>query len=105
MVEMLSKWTGQWFDKSPTVNQALFNPDWIYGMMNPHSPAANKLLVWHTYSGQGYGIFHGDLDFYFGGFDARDRVHKIDVSKCPIYFLTGELQSLGISVLSAERYR
>jgi pimeloyl-ACP methyl ester carboxylesterase len=35
------------------------------------------------------GIFHGDLDFYFGGFDARDRVHKIDVSKCPIYFLTG----------------
>jgi pimeloyl-ACP methyl ester carboxylesterase len=35
------------------------------------------------------GIFHGDLDFYFGGFDARDRVHKIDVSKCPIHFLTG----------------
>lgn len=41
------------------------------------------------YSGQAYGIFHGDLDFYFGGFDARDRVHKIDVKKCPIFFLTG----------------
>lgn len=42
------------------------------------------------YSGQAYGIFHGDLDFYFGGFDARDRVSSIDVKKCPIYFLTGE---------------
>ena len=42
------------------------------------------------YSGQAYGIFHGDLDFYFGGFDARDRVDQIDCTKCPIYFLTGE---------------
>jgi pimeloyl-ACP methyl ester carboxylesterase len=36
------------------------------------------------------GIFHGDLDFYFGGFDARDRVADIDVTKCPIYFMTGK---------------
>jgi hypothetical protein len=42
------------------------------------------------YSGQAYGIFNGDLMFYFGGFDARDRVASIDVKKCPIYFLTGE---------------
>jgi pimeloyl-ACP methyl ester carboxylesterase len=80
----------QFNDKSPVVNQSLFNPDWIYGMMAPRSPAVNKQLIWHLYSGQAYGIFHGDLDFYFGGFDARDRVSKIDVSKCPIYFLTGE---------------
>ncbi|KAJ9620378.1 hypothetical protein H2204_012288 [Knufia peltigerae] len=73
----------QFNDKSPVVNQALFNPDWIYGMMAPKSPL-------HMYSGQAYGIFHGDLDFYFGGFDARDRVAQIDVSKCPIFFLTGE---------------
>jgi pimeloyl-ACP methyl ester carboxylesterase len=80
----------QFNDKSPVVNQALYNPDWIYGMMAPTSPAVNKLLIWHVYSAQAYGIFHGDLDFYFGGFDARDRLDKIDVSKCPIYFLTGE---------------
>jgi len=80
----------QFYDKSPVVNQSLFNPDWIYGMMAPKSPAVNKLLIWHLYSSQGYGIFHGDLDFYFGGFDARDRVGQIDVKKCPIYFLTGE---------------
>jgi pimeloyl-ACP methyl ester carboxylesterase len=80
----------QFHDKSPVVNQSLFNPDWIYGMMAPKSPAVNKLLIWHLYSGQAYGIFHGDLDFYFGGFDARDRVGQIDTKKCPIYFLTGE---------------
>ncbi|KAI1851427.1 hypothetical protein JX265_000339 [Neoarthrinium moseri] len=80
----------QFNDKSPVVNQSLYNPDWIYGMMAPHSPQANKQLIWHMYSGQAYGIFHGDLDFYFGGFDARDRVARIDVKKCPIYFLTGE---------------
>jgi hypothetical protein len=64
----------QFHDKSPVVNQSLFNPDWIYGVMAPKSPAVNKLLIWHLYSGQAYGIFHGDLDFYFGGFDARDPV-------------------------------
>lgn len=80
----------QFNDKSPLVNQSLFNPDWIYGMMAPSAPLENKRLIWHTYSGQAYGIFHGDLDFYFGGFDARDRVGGIDVRKCPIYFLTGE---------------
>lgn len=54
-----------WHDRSPYVNQSLFNPEWIYGMMSPTAPAANKALVWHTYSAQAYGIFHGDLDFYF----------------------------------------
>ena len=80
----------QFNDKSPLVNQSLFNPDWIYGMMAPTAPLVNKRLVWHLYSAQAYGIFHGDLDFYFGGFDARDRVAAIDVKKCPVYLLTGE---------------
>ncbi|KAL4941981.1 hypothetical protein BDV06DRAFT_193297 [Aspergillus oleicola] len=80
----------QFNDKSPLINQSLFNPDWIYGMVAPNAPLVNKQLIWHLYSAQAYGIFHGDLDFYFGGFDARDRVASIDVKKCPIYFLTGE---------------
>ncbi|KEF60480.1 uncharacterized protein A1O9_02041 [Exophiala aquamarina CBS 119918] len=80
----------QFNDKSPVCSQALFNPDWIYGMVAPQSPLVNKQLIRHMYSGQAYGIFHGDLDFYFGGFDARDRVSSINVKKCPIYFLPGE---------------
>lgn len=35
-------------------------------MMSPTAPLANRQLVWHLYSAQAYGIFHGDLDMYFG---------------------------------------
>jgi pimeloyl-ACP methyl ester carboxylesterase len=80
----------QWHDRSPYVNQALFNPEWIYGMMSPTAPLVNRQLIWHMYSAQAYGIFHGDLDFYFGGWDGRDRMDKIDTKTCPVYMLTGE---------------
>ena len=49
----------QWHDRSPYVNQALFNPEWIYGMMSPTAPLKNRQLIWHLYSAQAYGIFHG----------------------------------------------
>ncbi|KAJ8117542.1 hypothetical protein OPT61_g1293 [Boeremia exigua] len=80
----------QWYDRSPYVNQSLFNPEWIYGMMSPTAPKVNKDLIWHLYSAQAYGIFHGDLDFYFGGWDGRSRVASIDTNSCPVYMLTGE---------------
>jgi len=76
-------------------------------MMSPTTPHVNKQLIWHTYSAQAYGvstppdpshhpllthpqIFHGDLDFYFGGWDGRSRVASIDTQNCPVYMLTGE---------------
>ncbi|KAK0279574.1 hypothetical protein LTR35_000331 [Friedmanniomyces endolithicus] len=80
----------QWYDRSPYVNQALFNPEWIYGMMSPTAPLKNRQLIWHLYSAQAYGIFHGDLDFYFGGWDGRERMKGIDTGSCPVYMLTGE---------------
>lgn len=80
----------QWHDRSPFVNQALFNPEWVYGMMSPTAPEVNKALIWHLYSAQAYGIFHGDLDFYFGGWDGRSRMDSINTKKCPVYMLTGE---------------
>lgn len=62
----------QWHDRSPFVNQSLFNPEWIYGvsiaearlrsdtdhlqMMAPTAPLANKQLIWHLYSAQAYGV-------------------------------------------------
>lgn len=79
-----------WHDRSPYVNQSLFNPEWVYGMMSPTAPKVNKDLIWHLYSAQAYGIFHGDLDFYFGGWDGRSRVASIDTNSCPVYMLTGE---------------
>ena len=35
-------------------------------------------------------MFHGDLDFYFGGWDGRDRIASIDTNACPVFLLTGE---------------
>ncbi|KAK0118360.1 hypothetical protein ONS95_012648 [Cadophora gregata] len=80
----------QFHDRSPNVNQSLYNPEWVYGMMCPTAPLKNRQLIWHLYSAQAYGIFHGDLDFYFGGWDGRSRVGKIDTKKCPVFMLTGE---------------
>ncbi|SMR51287.1 unnamed protein product [Zymoseptoria tritici ST99CH_1E4] len=79
-----------WNDRSPYVNQSLFAPEWIYGMMSPTAPFKNRQLVWHMYSAQTYGLFHGDPDFYFGGWDGRDRMAGIDTKACPVYMLTGE---------------
>lgn len=71
---------------SPLLNQSNNH----YQMMSPTAPLVNKQLVWHIYSAQAYGIFHGDLDFYFGGWDGRSRMSSIDTKKCPVYMLTGE---------------
>ena len=49
----------QWNDESPYANQSLYAPEWIYGMMSPTAPLVNRQLIWHLYSAQAYGIFHG----------------------------------------------
>jgi hypothetical protein len=59
-------------------------------MMSPTAPAACKNLVWYTYSAQAYGMYAGDLDFYFGGFDYRGKLESIDTTKIPVAMLTGE---------------
>ena len=74
----------------PQVNQSLFVPEWIHGLMAPQSPAecATEVL-WH-YSQGGPGVFWGDISFYSGEWDARGRVGGIDTAKCPLFLLTGE---------------
>ncbi|KAB8293346.1 hypothetical protein EYC80_007668 [Monilinia laxa] len=87
-------------DQSPYVNQSLFNPEWIYGMMSRTASLVNKQLIWHMYSAQAYGIFHGDLDFYFGGWDGRSRMSSINTKKCPVYMLTGEYDWINTPAMS-----
>ncbi|EME38348.1 hypothetical protein DOTSEDRAFT_75781 [Dothistroma septosporum NZE10] len=89
-------------DKSPYVNQSLYAPEWIYGMMSPTAPIKNRQLIWHMYSAQAYGIFHGDLDFYFGGWDGRARMAGIDTKACPVYMLTGEYDWSNTPAMSQE---
>ncbi|KAK1922506.1 Alpha/Beta hydrolase protein [Papiliotrema laurentii] len=78
------------WDKHPEVNSTLLVPEFTYGMMSPTTPLWNKNLVWHIYSAQAFGLYAGDLDFYFGGFDYRGKLDSIDTSQIPVAMLSGQ---------------
>jgi pimeloyl-ACP methyl ester carboxylesterase len=74
----------------PRVNQALFVPEWIRALSAPQSPAEyQEQITWH-YGQGGPAVFYGDIAFYSGDWDARERVAKIDTSRCRLFMLTGE---------------
>jgi len=76
--------------KHPLVNESVFVPEWVYGLMAPQSPEYYRRKVWWGYSQGGFGTFAGDVDFYSGDWDGRDRVGYIDTTKCPVVMMTGE---------------
>jgi pimeloyl-ACP methyl ester carboxylesterase len=78
------------FAYDPRVNQAFFIPEWILGLMAPQSPAEPAADVAWGYAQGGPHVFAGDIDFYAGDWDARDRVGKINTNICPLFMLTGE---------------
>ena len=69
---------------------SLLDPERVCGMCSPTSPEYYKRQIWWQYSSQGYGVFAGDLKFYFRGWDGRGRMENIDTKYCPVYMLTGE---------------
>jgi pimeloyl-ACP methyl ester carboxylesterase len=72
------------------VNQALFVPEWIRSLSAPQSPAEwQEQITWH-YAQGGPAVFFGDIAFYSGEWDARDRVGQIDTDRCRLFMLTGE---------------
>jgi pimeloyl-ACP methyl ester carboxylesterase len=74
----------------PRVNQALFVPEWIRSLSAPQSPAEwQEQITWH-YGQGGPSVFFGDIAFYSGDWDARDRVGRIDTNRCRLVMLTGE---------------
>lgn len=74
----------------PQVNQAYFVPEWIRALSAPQSPAEYVEQVdWH-YSQSGPAVFFGDIAFYSGDWDARERVGRIDTNRCRLFMLTGE---------------
>lgn len=76
--------------RSPEVNETLFVPEWIHGLMGPQTPATMKEEILWEYAQGGHAVFYGDICFYSGDWDGRDRVSKIDTGRCPVYMLTGE---------------
>ena len=74
----------------PAVNQSLFVPEWIRALCAPQSPAAcQEAIAWH-YGQGGPAVFYGDIAFYSGEWDARERVGRIDTNRCRLFMLTGE---------------
>ena len=78
------------FSNHPQVNAAYFVPEWVRGLMAPQSPAECVAdVAWH-YGQGGPAVFFGDIEFYAGDWDARDRVGRIDTGRCRLHMLTGE---------------
>jgi pimeloyl-ACP methyl ester carboxylesterase len=74
----------------PHVNQAQFVPEWIRALSAPQTPAEYvEQIAWH-YGQGGPQVFFGDIAFYSGEWDARDRVGHIDTNRCRLFMLTGE---------------
>jgi pimeloyl-ACP methyl ester carboxylesterase len=74
----------------PQVNQAYFVPEWIRALCAPQSPAEyTEAIAWH-YAQGGPAVFFGDIAFYSGDWDARERVGRIDTNRLPLFMLTGE---------------
>lgn len=74
----------------PQVNQAFFVPEWIRALSAPQSPAEYvEQIGWH-YGQGGPAVFFGDIAFYSGDWDARERVGRIDTNRCRLFMLTGE---------------
>ena len=78
----------------PQVNQAYFVPEWIRGLIAPQSPAeCAEEIVWH-YAQGGPAVFYGDIAFYAGDWDARERVGRIDTNRCPAVHADREIRLL-----------
>jgi len=60
------------------------------GLIAPQSPEETRWDTLWGYMQGGPGVFKGDLHFYRVDGDMRDRVARIDTTRCPLYLLTGE---------------
>jgi len=62
----------------------------VSGLMAPQSPAARREETLWLYKQGGPGVFKGDLYFYRVDGDLRAKIERIDISRCPLFLLTGE---------------
>jgi pimeloyl-ACP methyl ester carboxylesterase len=76
--------------KHARVNEKLFVPEWVDGLMSPTAPPARRAEVRWAYSQSAHGVYWGDIEFYSREWDARERVADIDTARCPVHILAGE---------------
>ncbi len=78
-----------WLNR-PDVHGGMVSAGVVSGLIAPTAPMKERWeTLWH-YMQSGPGVFKGDLYFYMIDGDIRDRVKQIDISRCPLFFLTGE---------------
>ena len=76
--------------KHARVNEKLFVPEWVDGLMSPTAPPARRAEVRWAYGQSAHGVYWGDIEFYSREWDARDRVGGIDTARCPVHILASE---------------
>ena len=87
-------WQAPWYDTEwlhrPDVHGGEVSAALISGLVAPQSPDEHRWETLWSYLQSGPGVFKGDLWFYRVDADYRERVGRIDTSKCPVHLLTGE---------------
>jgi pimeloyl-ACP methyl ester carboxylesterase len=76
--------------KHARVNEKLFVPEWVDGLMSPTAPPARRAEVRWAYAQSAHGVYWGDIEFYSRDWDGRERVGRIDTARCPVHILAGE---------------
>jgi pimeloyl-ACP methyl ester carboxylesterase len=78
-----------WLNR-PDVHGGMVSAGVVSGLIAPTAPSEGRWeTLWH-YMQSGPGVFKGDLHFYMIDGDIRDRLDKIDTTRCPLFLLTGE---------------
>jgi len=79
-----------WLNR-PDVHGGMVCAGVVSGLVAPTAPEQGRWeTLWH-YMQSGPGVFKGDLYFYTTkDGDVRDKLGEIDITRCPLYLLTGE---------------
>ncbi|MGN7949362.1 alpha/beta fold hydrolase [Microbacterium sp. 22215] len=75
--------------RHPQINQALFVPEWTFGLMSPHSPKSERDRVWWGYSQGGYGVYERDIAYYSTCWDIDNVIHLLGADTPPIVLMSG----------------
>jgi len=74
------------------------------GLMSPESPLPYVKETSFVYASGWPQSFIGDLNYYVGDFDMRDKASEIDTSEVAVHILSGEYDHSGTSELGKEAH-
>lgn len=75
--------------RAPDVNQALFVPEWTFGLMSPHSPKLDRDRVWWGYSQGGFAVYERDITYYTTCWDISNVEPMFGPHTPPIVLMSG----------------